>query len=112
MKTEVIREYHAHIYYAANTRRASQALREKLFRDFPVNIGRWHAKPVGPHPQPMYQVKFKSESFAQIVPWLIINHCGLSILVHPCTGRDLLDHTEFAIWIGRQLNLRVGIFKS
>jgi aromatic ring-cleaving dioxygenase len=60
---------------------------------FEVQLDRWHDKPIGPHPQAMYQVAFLPPQFGKVVPWLMLHRSGLDILVHPETGDDLADHT-------------------
>lgn len=95
-----IQSYHAHVYYEPATRDAAARLRAWLEQRFPVRLGRWHDAPVGPHTSAMYQVAFEADAFATIVPWLALNHAGLSVLVHPLTGDDLADHTEHALWLG------------
>ena len=47
MSPEDIREYHAHIYYDAETRRAAAELRAALADCFNVALGRWRDEPVG-----------------------------------------------------------------
>ena len=106
-----IKGYHAHVYYPdAKARAAAERVREALAAKFEVELGRWRDEPVGPHPTAMYQVKFEPAVFAELVPWLALHHEGLSVLIHPRTGDDLADHTEFALWLGRQLELRTDVF--
>ncbi|NNL86532.1 MAG: DOPA 4,5-dioxygenase family protein [Myxococcales bacterium] len=105
-----IRGYHAHVYYSEPTRAEASWIREELAARFPVELGRWRDEPVGPHPSAMYQVKFDLETFGTLLPWLSLNHRGLSVLIHPRTGEDLLDHTENALWLGPQLALRTDVF--
>ncbi len=108
--------WHAHIYYTAQTRPRAKRLRtqiEDLFGtgDHPVAMGRRRETPVGPHPQPMYQVAFANELFGVFVPWLAMNRQSLDVLVHASTpNSDLWDHTEGAMWLGRSLDLNVDFF--
>lgn len=102
--------YHAHIYYDDATRAAAAWLREQIERNFTVRMGRWREEPVGPHPLSMYQVAFETAEFARVVPWLMINRRGLSILVHPETGDNYADHAINALWLGDKLKLRLQFF--
>jgi aromatic ring-cleaving dioxygenase len=103
--------YHAHVYYDAATRAAARRIRKALGERFAVQLGRWHDEPVGPHPQGMYQVAFAAEEFPRVVPWLMANHAGLPVLIHPNTDDDLGDHSERAMWLGAQLPLRLDMFR-
>jgi aromatic ring-cleaving dioxygenase len=84
-------------------RGAADRVRERLARRFIVELGRWHDRPVGPHPKPMYQVKFAPDQFGALVPWLMLNREGLSILVDPTTGDDVAAHDEWPLWLGEPL---------
>jgi DOPA 4,5-dioxygenase len=106
-----IRGYHAHVYYDPASRDDAAKLRDAIERSFEVEIGRWRDEPVGPHPQSMYQVKFGVGEFARIVPWLMLNRSGLSILVHPETGDNYQDHAENALWLGDKLKLRLEVLR-
>ena len=99
--------YHAHIYYDAETRPIAERLREAIGNRFAVELGRWRDEPVGPHPVPMYQAAFPAAEFPRIVPWLMLNRGGLSVLVHPQTKDAYDDHTIHALWLGAPLPLRV-----
>ena len=71
--TDQIEDYHIHVYYDATTKPKAEALRAKLEAAFPsASYGRWHDKPVGPHPEWSYQVHFPVELFAQIVPFVAL----------------------------------------
>ena len=102
--------FHAHIYYDAETRDAAARIREGLAA-FEVHLGRWHDRPIGPHPQSMYQVTFLPAQFAQVVPWLMLHREELDILVHPETGDDVLDHINHALWLGNKLDLNIDILR-
>ena len=111
--TERIREYHAHIYYDPGTRDRAARLRERVAAAFPaVILGRWHDAPVGPHPQSMYQIAFPRELLAAFLPWLMLNRDGLTVLLHPETGNDYVDHSDHAAWFGAVLPLRLEVFSK
>ena len=97
--------YHAHVYYDADRKADAAAVRDALEAAYPVRMGRWHDRPVGPHPCWSYQIAFAPEQFAQVVPWLALNRRGLIVLIHPETGDHLADHTDHAIWLGDRQEL-------
>ena len=101
--------YHAHIYFEDSSADYAAEIRETIAARFDVEMGRWHDKLVGPHSRPMYQVSFAPSLFAEFVPWLMVNHGELSVLIHPRTGDDLPDHTDFALWLGEQLDLDTSV---
>jgi DOPA 4,5-dioxygenase len=110
---ERITHYHAHIYYDPQTRGRAAHLREGVAAAFPAAIlGRWHDAPVGPHPQSMYQIAFPRELLAAFVPWLMLNRDGLTVLLHPETGDDYVDHSAHAVWFGAVLPLRLEMFRK
>ncbi|NQE33286.1 DOPA 4,5-dioxygenase family protein [Microcoleus asticus] len=102
--------FHAHIYFNADNRDVAARVREGLTQ-FEVKLGRWHDKPIGPHPQAMYQVAFLPSQFGKVVPWLMLHREGLDILVHPETGDDLADHTLHSLWLGQKLELNVEFLR-
>ena len=104
--------FHAHVYYDADSKPEAEALRAEIDARYDVELGRWHDKPVGPHPFWSYQVAFKPELFGEIVPWLAMNRRDLSILVHPETGDDLTDHSTYAMWLGESATLNLGRFRE
>jgi aromatic ring-cleaving dioxygenase len=106
VKSEIARivSYHAHIYYRTADERTNAAqIREQIAERFPVVLGRWQDRLIGPHAAPMYQVAFGCEVFASFAPWLMLNRQGLVILLHPNTGGPRGDHLVRAVWYGETL---------
>jgi DOPA 4,5-dioxygenase len=106
--------YHAHVYYdPAHTRGVAEQVRAGITERFPsARLGRWHDVPVGPHTCAMFQVAFEPELFPALVPWLMLNRQGLSVLVHPETGDARADHLVHAAWLGEQLSLDASVLPT
>lgn len=104
-----VASWHAHVYFDATSRDTAFALRERIVTTFAgkMEMGRFHERPVGPHPQWSYQIAFAPEHLADIATWLALNHGALDVFLHPNTGNSLRDHRDCAMWIGRShvLNL-------
>ena len=86
-------------------RAAAQALSDQLAASFPVQIGRNLASL--PASVPQIKMIFKTEAFQQVVPSLMLNRDGLDILVHPLSDNEFDDHTDYALWMGTPINLKV-----
>ena len=108
---DTIRSYHAHVYFDAASTARARALRDEIEQAFDIRMGRFHEKPVGPHPCWSYQVAFEPELFGEIVPWLALNRAGLTVLVHACTDDDLRDHTDYVCWLGDSVPLNLDILR-
>ncbi|TDZ25198.1 putative 21.2 kDa protein [Colletotrichum orbiculare MAFF 240422] len=112
-----------HIYhFQSNSGHAKYArqLWERIRREFPeLRVYRFWDKPVGPHPVAMFEVNlFTPAQFGAFVPWLAIYRGPLSVLIHPNTDEDGVDHnaaelrnhTQRAIWMGEKLPLDTALF--
>ncbi|KWZ39057.1 4,5-dioxygenase [Burkholderia savannae] len=101
--------WHAHVYFDASSRDAAWAFRAIVERRFgaTVQLGRFHERLVGPHPTWSYQIAFEPAQFAEVVPWLVLHHGALDVLLHPNTGDELRDHRDAAVWIGHSYALNL-----
>ncbi len=99
----VIDSWHAHVYFDASSREAAWALRETILIELAgrIEMGRFHEKPVGPHPMWSYQLAFSMGSFSHVVGWLALNHGALDVFVHPNTADEMRDHRDSALWLGK-----------
>jgi len=109
-----ITHYHAHIYYdPAATRDRAALLRDRVAAAFPeARVGRWHDELVGPHLRSMYQIAFPRKLLPSLLPWLMLNRDGLSVLLHPEAGNAYADHTEHAAWLGKALPLKLNVLRE
>ena len=112
MDTAQIKDWHAHVYFDVASRESAWALRERIETHFDINMGRFHEKPVGPHPRFSYQVHFRNDQLAPLLSWLALNRGDLTVFVHPNTGEDLEDHRDRAIWLGQQVPLILDVLKK
>ena len=112
MTPEQIKDWHAHVYFDPASRDAAWALRERIEKTFDINMGRFHEKPVGPHPRFSYQVHFRNDQLAALLSWLAVNRDDLTVFVHPNTGEALEDHRDRAIWLGQQVPLVLDALKG
>ncbi|MGV2866211.1 DOPA 4,5-dioxygenase family protein [Achromobacter sp. ESBL13] len=105
-----VTSWHAHVYFDAASRDAAFALRERVVVHFDgkMEMGRFHERPVGPHPQWSYQIAFGPTHLAEIATWLTLNHGALDVFMHPNTGDSLRDHRDCAVWIGHSHTLNLA----
>ena len=100
--------YHAHIYYdPTSTRAVAKGVCAGLGAQCQVEMEAFRDVPRGPHPLPNVLVIFTPDQFAQVVPYLMVHRHGLDVLVHPLTEDAVADHTDFALWLGTPIALKI-----
>ncbi|WP_292120959.1 DOPA 4,5-dioxygenase family protein [Mesorhizobium sp.] len=100
-----IASYHAHIYYAGQPeRQQAEWLRLRIGERFRVRLGAT-SRSVRTS-RPCTRSPSRPGFFATLVPWLMLNHGGLSILIHPNTTNPKRDHLIDPIWTGRPLGVK------
>lgn len=104
--------FHSHIYYTAETKPKAQALWQSLKTQFgaKLQISELYDELMGPHPFWMFEADFSAEMFLDVVHFLSDERQGLSILIHPLSGNSVLDHTDYAMFLGQKEDLNLSIF--
>jgi DOPA 4,5-dioxygenase len=110
MPEQAIRDFHAHIYYDPEEVDLAKRLAAATQARFPVAVGHFHLRPVGPHPRGSVQLTVPADTFGDVAQFLALNRGGLTIFAHAETGNDLADHTEHVIWFGPSEPLDLTIF--
>ena len=109
-----IADYHVHVYYDPASKDRAALLRHWVEERFAgqMRMGSWHDEPVGPHVQAMYQIAFPPALLPTLVPFLMMNRMGLTILLHPQSGRPRDDHTLNAVWMGQVLPVKTEVLRE
>ncbi|MGF1719343.1 DOPA 4,5-dioxygenase family protein [Vibrio kyushuensis] len=101
--------FHAHVYFPLKNIKQAEQLKELITAErrdvlqvFPLNMGL-----VGPHKMPMFEIHFANDE-RNFIKWLDEFRGEMAVLIHPVSEEELLDHTERAIWLGREL----GVFED
>jgi aromatic ring-cleaving dioxygenase len=105
-----LQNYHIHVYFNRDTIEKAKRIATSAAEKFDLPLGRFHERPVGPHPEWSVQLLVSTEKFPEVSSWMKDHHAGLSVLLHENTGDDLADHTEGAQWLGEPLQLKTDIF--
>ena len=110
LNPSIIKSWHAHVYFDASSRDAAWALRASIDTALAgrIEMGRFHERPVGPHPMWSFQLAFSAASFSPVVAWLVLNHGVLDVFVHPNTDDELRDHRQGALWLGGSHTLNLA----
>lgn len=106
-----MRDFHAHLYFDPDELGLAQAVARDAQSMFGVTVGRFHERPVGPHPRGSCQLTVPQGVFGRFAEWAVLNRRGLTIFAHADTGDDLADHSEHVIWFGPSEPLDLSIFR-
>lgn len=103
-------DFHAHIYFDSAELEAARAFAAEAQARFAVRVGRFHEKPVGPHPRGSCQLTVDRDRFGDFASWAVGARRGLTLFAHANTGDDYADHTDHVIWFGPSETLDISIF--
>ncbi|CAG8573157.1 6522_t:CDS:2 [Diversispora eburnea] len=100
---EEIKEFHFHVYFFQ--RDSAVKLREKIIKL--TNKGFFHPVPyrITNFTPGSYEVWCPKEYFSRVYSWFILHRGIHSVLIHPLTKDQLLDHTDRAVWMGSSVPL-------
>lgn len=110
--TNDFERYHAHIYFDEASASSARELCVATWQNCHIGLGRFHERPIGPHPVWSCQLTFDKDEFDRLIPWLDLHRGDLNILVHPLSGDDLADHTTLATWLGDEIELTTSMFED
>ena len=103
--------FHGHIYFDEKTFTQAKIFHEDFKKlNVPKQMSELHQHLMGPHPFWMFEVDFETENFLKIIEFMQKHRNGLSVLVHPLSGNALLDHTDYAMFLGQKEQLNLAIF--
>ena len=115
MTDDMFDSFHAHIYFSPGeqAQRAARLLENiKAQLGDRVQVGRWHDKPVGPHPRGSYQLHVDAAHSSVVLDWLMRHRDGLTVFMHGNSGDDLADHTDHVVWLGESEALNLSMFRK
>lgn len=69
-----------------------------------VNYG-----PRGPHPIGSYETCCNASAINAGQSFFMQNHGNLTILLHPLTRHEVLDHTIRSMWLGKDMPLDISV---
>ena len=64
--------------------------------------------PLGPHPIGQFVTCCNHTALSRATSWFMQNHKNLTVLLHPLTRYEIIDHTERAMWLGQSMPLDIS----
>ncbi|KAK6878834.1 putative 21.2 kDa protein [Candida tropicalis] len=120
--THPVKYYDFHVYYYAHkpeTVKEAKDLLNKLIANFPEDSANGSIivkqlpddKVIGPHSSQFWEADvLRPEVFIKVLSWFQLNHGKLSVLIHPQTGDDYKDHSDYALWLGTPVPIFTSVF--
>ena len=108
-KLPAISGYDVHIYFeGADGHAKANALAAAVKAAIPGVEGPFQVKAgLGPHLFANVEVAIPPEALSKVLTLLQLDNKGLSVLVHPHTGDETLDHTKLVNWVGKPVPLNL-----
>ena len=104
--------FHAHIYFDADEVDQARELAEAARAEFGCPVGRFHTRPVGPHPRGSCQLTLDNAQFERFATWAPAARGSLTIFAHGVCGNQWTEHTQLAVWFGDSETLDLTQFEN
>ena len=109
-----LKGYHVHIYRQAHS---GNDKADELAQALVSIIGLkdkaiFKVGAVGPHTRANVEVDIPPEKFGEAVRFLQLTNFGHSILIHPDTGNDPVDHITGSMWINQPVPFKPNFFSK
>ena len=115
---EVIQGYHFHTYFFQDNKdhaRKAQGLRDLIHREITSGIlgncsmNHLNMNPIGPHPIGSWETCCNVSSVGPGVSFFMQKRGEFSVLLHPLTTSEVIDHSERAFWLGQKMPLDLQV---
>ena len=67
---------------------------------------------IGTHTFGSYETCCNASALSPAISWFMNNRGNLSVLLHPLTRYEVIDHTTRAMWLGPSIPLDLGALKA
>ena len=121
--SEEIAAYHFHTYYFQDNptdKGKASTFRNRVIAEVSNGHGlqncvvnRLNIAPIGPHPIGSFETCCNKTSLPSAVSWFMLNrNPDHSVLLHPLTRYEVIDHTTRAFWLGQKMPLDTSKLES
>lgn len=121
--SEEIAGYHFHTYYFQENpsdKGDASTFRDRVIAEVSNGHGlqscvvnRLNMAPIGPHPIGSFETCCNKTSLPSAVSWFMLNrNPAHSVLLHPLTRSEVVDHTTRAFWLGQKIPLDTSKLES
>lgn len=83
---------------------------DDFFNDVKLCMFNFNHGPIGPWLFSEFSVFFTDELYFEVSSWWMQNRGKFNILIHPNTGCQIQDHTDWALWGGDSFPVDINIF--
>jgi len=117
----VIHGFHFHTYFFQNNddhTKGARSLREIIHQEIASGVlancsmNHLNLNPVGPHPIGSWETCCNVTSVGPAVSFFMQNRGQFSVLLHPLTVSEVIDHTERAFWLGQRMPLDTHVLSN